>query len=63
MAVYVLGIDLGTQGARAIITDLAGRVNAEGACALPADAVTATGAAPGRFEQDPRQWRVAVFGA
>ena len=62
MAVYVLGIDLGTQGARAIITDLAGRVNAEGACALPADAVTATGAAPGAG-QDPRRWRVAVFGA
>ncbi len=61
MTVYVLGIDLGTQGARAIIVDLAGRVNAEGTCALPADQVAA--AEPGRFEQDPRQWRAAVYRA
>jgi len=58
---HVLGIDLGTQGARAIVSDLAGRVAAEGSCALPADQVAPT--QPGRFEQDPGQWREAILGA
>lgn len=58
---YVLGIDLGTQGARITICNLAGRVAAEGACSLPADQVAPT--QPGRFEQDPRRWREAAFRA
>jgi D-ribulokinase len=61
MTVFVLGIDLGTQGARAIVSDLAGRVAAEGSCPLPADQVAPT--RPGWFEQDPRWWREAVFEA
>jgi len=58
---YVLGIDLGTQGARALISDLTGHVAAEGSCPLPADEVAPT--QPGLFEQDPRRWRQATFQA
>jgi D-ribulokinase len=59
--VYVLGIDVGTQGARAIVVDLAGQVHAETASAFPAEQVFST--EPGRFEQDPCVWRKAVFEA
>ncbi|MHB1293584.1 MAG: FGGY-family carbohydrate kinase [Anaerolineae bacterium] len=58
---YVLGIDVGTQGARAIIADLQGCVNAEAARAFPAEALAAP--APGHFEQQPTAWREAVLQA
>lgn len=52
---YVLGIDLGTQGVRALVADLNGRVHAEADASFPAEQVVA--AQPGVFEQDPRLWR------
>ena len=57
---YLLGIDVGTQGARAIIVDLQGRVHAEASSAFPAEQLLSE---PGRFEQDPGVWRQALFGA
>lgn len=58
---FVLGLDIGTQGARAIITDLEGHVNSEATGAFPAEHLVAS--APGLFEQDPRQWREAALTA
>ena len=58
---FVLGLDVGTQGARAIIVDLEGRVNSEASSAFPAEQLAAP--VPGHFEQDPRQWREAAFAA
>ncbi len=58
---YVLGIDLGTQGARALITDLDGRVCVEIADAFPPKQVTSE--QPGVFEQDPLVWRRSVVTA
>ena len=58
---FVLGVDVGTQGARAIIVDLEGRVNSEATGAFPTEQLAAP--IPGHFEQDPRQWREAAFTA
>jgi sugar (pentulose or hexulose) kinase len=52
-----LGIDLGTQGARAVLIDDAGTVLAQGSRPL------ASVRSPGRHEQDPRDWTAAVAGA
>jgi len=52
---------VGTQGARAIITDLEGRVNSEATSAFPAEQLVAP--TPGHFEQDPHQWREAAIAA
>jgi sugar (pentulose or hexulose) kinase len=58
---FVMGIDVGTQGARAVVSDLHGRVLAD---AVSAFAVTELAAPrPGYFEQDPRHWREAAFDA
>ena len=57
---FVLGLDVGTQGARAIIVDLEGRVNSEAVRDF-AEQLAAT--TPGHFEQDPRQWREAASAA
>ncbi len=56
-----MGIDVGTQGARALVADLQGRVLADAASDFPASDLAAP--RPGYFEQDPRHWREAVFGA
>ena len=56
---YVLGLDLGTQGARALIVDLDGRVRAEAERAF--DPRPDADLPPGHFEQDPAQWRDAVY--
>ena len=58
---FVLGLDVGTQGARAIIVDLEGRVNSEASRAFSTEQLAAP--IPGHFEQDPRQWREAAFAA
>lgn len=55
----VIGIDLGTQGARALAVDLAGTVLASAALPLGSAALAAT--APGWFEQSPAAWREAVL--
>jgi len=54
----VLGIDVGTQGARAIVADLAGVVRVEVSEAFPPETLVPT--SQGAFEQDPRMWRAAV---
>jgi sugar (pentulose or hexulose) kinase len=59
--VYVMGIDVGTQGARALIVDTAGSVQADGNAAFPLSQLTPEEA--GFFEQDPRTWRAAVLDA
>jgi D-ribulokinase len=59
--VFVLGIDVGTQGAHALIVDLVGTVAAEAHSAFAREEIVAS--APGRFEQDPRLWRRAMFEA
>ena len=54
----VIGIDLGTQGARALAVDLAGTVLASAAYLWECSAgITA----PGWFEQSPAAWREAVL--
>ena len=57
----VMGIDLGTQGARAIIADTQGRVKAQATSAFPPSQVASS--TPGVFEQDQRLWRKTVFEA
>jgi D-ribulokinase len=54
----VLGIDVGTQGARAIVSDLEGLVKAEVSEAFPPESLVST--SEGAFEQDPRMWRDAL---
>ena len=54
----VLGIDVGTQGARAMVTDLSGVVKAEVSESFGAETLTSTD--EGVFEQDPRMWRTAL---
>lgn len=58
---FVLGLDVGTQGTRAIITDLEGHVNSEATSAFPAEHLISS--VHGLFEQDPRQWREATLAA
>lgn len=58
---YVCGVDLGTQGARVIVTDLNGAVKAETTVPFTGKALEAS--RPGYFEQDPAVWREAVFTA
>jgi xylulokinase len=58
---FVLGVDVGTQGARAIIVDLEGHVNSEAHGPFPTEQLASS--IPGHFEQDPRQWRQAAFEA
>jgi len=57
---FVLGIDVGTQGARAIIADLEGIVKSEASVPFPPEQFAS---AAGRFEQDPRVWRGAMMRA
>ncbi|GIH15788.1 FGGY-family carbohydrate kinase [Rugosimonospora africana] len=57
MAEAWLGIDVGTQGARAVLIDGSGGVLGQGS--RPLTSVRA----PGRHEQDPRDWTDAVAGA
>jgi len=54
----VLGIDVGTQGTRAIVSDLAGLVKAQVSEAFPPETLVST--SEGAFEQDPRMWRDAL---
>ena len=54
---YVMGIDVGTQGARALVTDLHGQVAADASTPFAASDLAAS--RPGYFEQDPRHWREA----
>lgn len=56
---FVLGIDVGTQGAHALIVDLDGHVVAEAHRAFARQQTFST--QPGRFEQDPDLWRTAMF--
>lgn len=56
---FVLGIDIGTQGARALITDLDGHVQNEARSDFPLSQITPSDT--GRFEQDPQVWREAAF--
>lgn len=58
---FVLGLDVGTQGARALIVGLDGRVQGEASRAFPAGQLAA--AQPGHFEQDPLLWQQASLGA
>ena len=58
---YVMGIDLGTQGVRVIIADLQGVIVCEATSDFPATALAAV--APGWFEQDPHAWRRALESA
>lgn len=53
-----LGLDVGTQGARAIVVDAAGSVIAEAASHFPAAAVCPL--PEGGFEQDPEMWWAAT---
>jgi len=53
MAQVVVGLDLGTSGARAVAVDPAGQVIAAGAAELPA---AAPGLPEGWFEQAPHDW-------
>ena len=58
MYMLVMGIDVGTQGARAMVTDLSGVVKAEVTESFGAETLVSTG--EGAFEQDPRMWREAL---
>jgi len=58
---FVVGVDLGTQGARVLVCDLHGKVYADAASAFPVSDLASS--RPGYFEQDPRHWREAVFQA
>ncbi len=53
----VVGLDLGTSGARAVAVDPSGRVVAEGAADLPAPKQALP---PGWFEQEPEEWWAAA---
>ncbi len=53
----VIGLDIGTGGARATAVDLDGAILAEGMSRLPASATTVEGA---RVEQDPAAWSAAA---
>lgn len=54
---YLIGVDIGTSGAKAALVDLEGRVLAEALVAYPLVVN-----APGWAEQDARLWRNAVIG-
>jgi sugar (pentulose or hexulose) kinase len=54
---YVIGLDMGTGGARAIAVDFQGRIVAETRANLSADATAVSGA---RVEQDPQGWTRAA---
>ena len=56
-----LGIDVGTQGARAVIVGQDGTVLAE--ASLPFPQAEVPGLPPGWHEQDPRAWHEAVVSA
>lgn len=53
----VVGLDMGTSGARAIAMSLAGEIEAEGSARLPADATTVAGPC---VEQNPQAWNSAA---
>jgi sugar (pentulose or hexulose) kinase len=57
----LIGIDVGTQGARVVASDPAGAVLAQAERSFPRDAVTALPA--GWFEQDPNAWWSATAGS
>ena len=61
LLLFVMGVDVGTQGARALVADLQGQVVADAASAFPVSDLAAP--RPGYFEQDPRHWREAMFDA
>ncbi|MEA3406454.1 MAG: FGGY-family carbohydrate kinase [Chloroflexota bacterium] len=52
---FVLGIDIGTQGARALIASLDGEVLSEAHIDFPPSQIAPS--ETGRFEQDPHLWR------
>lgn len=56
---FVLGLDVGTQGVRALITDLEGNVRAEASSPFPLAQLVPSQS--GVFEQDPCMWREAVY--
>ncbi len=56
----VIGLDVGTGGARATAIDLAGNLLGEGVARLPAHATTVDGP---RVEQDPHAWSAAACDA
>mgnify|MGYP005841296919 CR=1 FL=1 len=56
----VVGLDLGTSGARAVAVDCTGRVLAQGAADLPP---APPGLPPGWFEQQPADWWRAACAA
>jgi sugar (pentulose or hexulose) kinase len=58
---YLMGIDVGTQGARALIVDTTGSVQADGNAAFALSQLTPE--QPGFFEQDPRTWEAAALDA
>jgi len=51
----VVGLDVGTQGARAIVCDESGEIVAQSSCPFDGDAQIAD-ILPGWFEQDPQIW-------
>ena len=55
-----MGIDIGTQGARCVVSDEAGQLAA--AKSIPFETLN-TAARPGRYEQSPAHWRDAAFDA
>jgi D-ribulokinase len=57
----VMGIDVGTQGVRALIVDVEGKVRAE--ADVPFAGQELRSSRPGWFEQDPRLWREALYAA
>ena len=55
----VLGIDIGTQGARVVVADTTGRVLADAYHEFVQAVIP--GLPPGYFEQNPDEWWVAVY--
>jgi len=55
----VLGIDVGTQGARAMVVDLQGNLQAQATSPFPTSAILANES--GWFEQNPSSWRDATI--
>ncbi len=56
---FVLGIDVGTQGARALIGDLDGQIAGEAHTDFSASQIAPSD--KGRFDQDPHLWRDAAL--
>ncbi len=56
---FVLGVDVGTQGARALIASLHGEILSEAHADFPPSQVAPS--ETGRFEQNPHLWREAAW--